>query len=87
MVEITPSGAVDDGHFVRGELQPFRSPITGEWIDSRSKYAAHCQRHNVVPTEELRGNKGEGDRYAANRERRALRERLWEGVDRAMNRR
>ena len=84
MVEITPSDASQDTHFVRGELVPFVSPISGELIDTRAKYEAHCRKHNVIPTEELRGNTPQMDRYAEQRERRELRERLWWGVDKVL---
>ena len=86
LIEVTPQ-EVGGQHFVRGELTPFVSPIDGTVIDSRAKYEDHCRKHNVIPTQELQGNTREYDRYQADRDRRALRERLWEGVDRAHNQR
>jgi hypothetical protein len=40
---------------VRGDLPDFVSPIDGKTYSGRAGLRDHCQRHNVVPTEELRG--------------------------------
>lgn len=32
----------------------FRSPIDGQFIDSRTKYNAHMRKHGVVPFDELK---------------------------------
>lgn len=86
MVEITQNG-YDPTHFVRGDIAPFKSIIDGTVIDSRAKLADHCARHNVVPHSEVQGATKEYDRYESARQDRALREQLWERVDKAMHRR
>jgi hypothetical protein len=80
MVEIVDR--TNEMHFVRGEIEAFRAP-DGTFIDSRTKYEDYCARNNVVPTEELRGLQKPGDRYESSRQDRALRELLWEKVDKA----
>lgn len=74
----------DELHFVRGEIQAFTAQ-DGTYIDSRTKYEDYCARNNVVPTEALQGHGKEYDRYRESRQDRALRELLWEKVDRAMH--
>lgn len=88
MVEITPSDDPFGGHYVRGDLQPFVSPIDGTLVEGRKQYEAHCRAHNVVPTEDLKGNAPQqASRHEVERERRELRSQLWERVDRALHQR
>jgi hypothetical protein len=60
------------------------SPLDGTRIQGRRQYEEHCRKHNVVPTESLKGVSAERDRYAEERDRRALREQLWEYTDKSM---
>jgi hypothetical protein len=80
MVEIVDR--TDEHHFIRGEIDAFRAP-DGTIIDSRTKYDDYCARNNVVPTAELSGLQKSVDRYEQSRQDRALRELLWEKVDKA----
>lgn len=83
LIEVTPRE--DAGcHFVQGDMPAFISPLDGSRIEGRAAYEAHCRKHNVVPTAELQGNTREYDRYAAERDRRAMRELLWEQTDKSM---
>lgn len=41
-----------EGHYVRGDIEPFVSPIDGTVINSRVQREDHCARHGVVPAEE-----------------------------------
>ena len=66
------------------DLTPFISPIDGTVISSRSQLRDYMGEHDVVPYEEAKTQKREEDRYEKARDDRALRERLWEGVDRAL---
>ncbi len=54
LVEVgaTPNAA-EHHHFVRGDIQEFKSPINGQVIGSRSKLRAHMKTHRVIPTAEL----------------------------------
>ena len=36
------------GHFIQGEITPFKSPIDGSMITSRKELEAHNRRHNVT---------------------------------------
>lgn len=82
MVEIFDR--TDEHHFVRGEIAAFRSPIDGTIIDSRTKYDDHCARHNVVPYDAMKGQGMNRDRYENEKHDRALREHLWEMIDRTV---
>lgn len=35
-------------HAVFGDVQPYKSQITGEWIDGRKQHRDHLKRHNCV---------------------------------------
>ena len=84
MVEITPE-VLAATHAVHGDIPEFVSPIDGTVIRGRAQYEDHCARYNVIPTVELEGQGKVIDRYAAERERRELREMLWQGVDAMRN--
>ncbi len=47
------SEQVEHHHFVRGDIQEFKSPITGEIIQSRSDLRRHMKTHGVIQTAEL----------------------------------
>ena len=34
--------------FIRGDLQPYQSMVTGEMVDGRSKHREHLRMHGVV---------------------------------------
>jgi hypothetical protein len=75
---------VSDAPAVRDDITPFVSPIDGTVVASRSALREHMGKHDVVPFDEVKGNAPVADRYAAERERRAFREQLWEHTDRAL---
>ena len=83
MVEVLPYEA-SEGHFVFGDKEAFRSPIDGSVVEGRRAFEEHCKRHNVVPTAELQGLKASSSVVEAQRDRQALRERLWEYTDKSM---
>lgn len=84
MVEITFDSDFDvAAPAVRDDIAPFVSPIDGSMINSQSALRDHMGQHGVVHYDEVKGHKVE-DRYAAERERRAFREQLWEATDRAI---
>ena len=47
------SERVEHQHYVRGDIEPFVSPINGAVIGSRSDLRRHMKTHGVVPTAEL----------------------------------
>ena len=83
LIEITPRTR-DEAHYVIGDGRAFISPIDGTRIEGRVAFERHCKQHNVVPTEELRGNTREYDRYEEQHNDRSLREQLWELTDKSM---
>jgi hypothetical protein len=46
-------GVPDAMHYVRGDIEPFVSPINGAVIGSRSEYRKHTKRYGVIPQAEL----------------------------------
>lgn len=40
---------------VRGDIPDFVSPIDGTVVSGRAGLREHCRKHDVVPTEELKG--------------------------------
>jgi hypothetical protein len=76
-------GAGTPAPAVRDDIEPFVSPIDGTVVGSRSALRDHMGQHDVVPYDEVKGTRVE-DRYAATRERREMREMLWEYTDRAI---
>lgn len=57
------------GPFIRGDIEPFVSPIDGTVIGSRSDLRSHMRKHDVVPTAEV-----SSEWSAAERRRRDIRE-------------
>jgi hypothetical protein len=45
----------DDRTVTHGDLPDFISPIDGTVVHGRAGLREHCARHNVVPTEDLKG--------------------------------
>jgi hypothetical protein len=83
-VEIRREGeSMREAPAVHDDIQPFRSPIDGSLVTSRSQLRDHMGQHGVVPYDEVKGTKVE-DRYAAERDKRGRMERLWELTDRAI---
>ena len=40
---------------ILGDIPAFVSPIDGTVVDGRRAFREHCLRHDVVPTQELKG--------------------------------
>ncbi|HWP12320.1 MAG TPA: hypothetical protein VNN06_10895 [Ramlibacter sp.] len=74
----------EEYHYVRDDIPPFVSPITGTVVEGRRAYENHCRQHNVVPTADLAGNTRSVSVVAQERERRQLREQLWEYTNKSM---
>lgn len=68
---------------VIGDIQPFVSPIDGTVISSRSQLRDYMGERDLVLYDEAKTQQAHQDRYEAARKDTALRERLWEGLDRA----
>jgi hypothetical protein len=85
-VEITRD-ATEGGVHVIGEdgFTPFRSVVDGTWIESRSHMRRYMAERGLVHHAETTGAMPERDRYQAERDTRALRERLWEGVSKTFS--
>jgi len=80
MVEVSLEAATDDYTMVHGDIPRFVSPLDGTVVEGRRQYVEHMQKHNVVPFEAGDEKKRPQGRTAADRQ--ALREQLWERVDR-----
>ena len=52
LVPIDDAARKLEGHYIRGDIEPFVSPIDGTVINSRGQLEDHCAKHNVVPAEE-----------------------------------
>jgi hypothetical protein len=39
---------VTAGYYIQGDIQPYKSSVTGELIQSRSKHREHLRQHNLV---------------------------------------
>ena len=78
---------VDEGSsdfpMVQGDIPAFVSPLDGTIVEGKRAYYDHMQKHGVVPFEA-------GDEKAKSQpnkvDRQALRERLWEYADKAIQR-
>jgi hypothetical protein len=40
--------AEDAGYFVMGDIQPYKSQLTGEMVESRSRHRALLREHNCI---------------------------------------
>ena len=40
---------------ILGDMAPFVSPIDGTVVEGRKAFREHCLKHDVVPTQELKG--------------------------------
>lgn len=72
-------------HAVIGEIEPFVSPVDGTVISSRTQLRQYMAEKGLVNFHDAQGATPEKDRYQAERERREMRERLWEGVNRTFS--
>lgn len=59
------AGSGDRSHAVMGDIPDFVSPIDGSLVSGRAGLRDHCRRHDVVPTEELRGLPPKSAQYSA----------------------
>jgi len=64
---------------VRGDIPDFISPIDGTVVAGRAAMRDHCKRHDVVPTQELKGLPTERPQTAPDRGaiREAIRRQLY----------
>ncbi len=42
------SEPLPDRHYVMGDIQPYRSTVTGEMVTSRSAHRNHLRRHGLI---------------------------------------
>jgi len=82
---------VDEGSsdfpMVQGDIPAFVSPLDGTVVEGKRAYYDHMQKHGVVPFEAGDEKKNQPPKPGSTaRERQALREHLWENVDRAIQR-
>lgn len=85
MVEITPGAAASvDAPTVWGDLKPFVSPATGEYISDRGQLRRHLKQHGIAPADEVRGT---AERVRKERERRFAAERKQAVIDAVEHRR
>ncbi len=74
MVEVTPGQAVDvDAPAVWGDLKPFVSPATGEYISDRGQLRRHMKVNGIAFADEL---KGTAERARRERDKRERNERI-----------
>lgn len=52
---IIPDDRPSRRNIIAGDLPDFVSPIDGTVVRGRAGLREHCARHNVVPTEDLKG--------------------------------
>jgi len=79
MVEIPITDDFEPVVGIHGEIEPFMSPRDGTIIKSKAHLREYMAKHNLVHFDATM--KREEDRYAKGREDRALREQLYERVD------
>ncbi len=84
MVEIPfVDGAEPNAPAVRDDIEPFVSMLDKQTvIKSRSHMRDYMAEHNVVHYDDAKTQKAEADRYEPARQEKAMRERLYEYVDR-----
>lgn len=86
MVEVGLPDLTEQGSAaILPEIEPFISPRDGTVIRTRSELRDYMGRNNLVPYEEAKTQKAEGDRYQAERTDSQLKERLWEGVSKTFS--
>jgi len=86
LVEVTPhDNGGQHGIIGEGNFTPFRSVVDGTWIESRSHMQRYMAEKGLVHHAETTGVTPPVDRYQADRDTRAMRERLWEGVSKTFS--
>ncbi len=83
MVEVTP-GQVSDvaAPTVWGDLKPFVSPATGEYISDRGQLRRHMAQHGLAPADEVRGTAERVRRERARAEAAARKQSIIESYER-----
>jgi hypothetical protein len=79
MVEVPVDDSFEPSVGIHGDIQPFISPRDGTVIKSRAHMREYMAKHNLVHF--TPGMQREEDRYQKGRDERALREQLYERVD------
>jgi hypothetical protein len=79
MVEVPLSEDFEPSVGIHGDIQPFISPRDGTVITSRAHMRDYMAKHNLVHFDPTM--KREEDRYQKDRDDQALREQLYERVD------
>lgn len=82
MVEIPIDDSFEPSVGIHGDIEPFVSPRDGTIIKSRAHMRDYMAQHNLVHFDATM--KREEDRYAKGHADRALREQLYERVDKLM---
>ena len=75
-----------DFPMVAGDIPAFVSPLDGTVVEGKRAYYEHMRKHNVVPFEAGDEKKAGKPHQVDSRARQALRENIWENVDRAIQR-
>ena len=79
MVEITHGRReTSETAAVWGDLKPFVSPATGEYISDRGQLRRHMKQNGIAPADEVRGT---AERVRKERERREASERKRSIID------
>ncbi len=52
MIPIDAAARAHEGHYIRGEIADFISPIDGTIVSGRKQREEHCRKHGVRPAEE-----------------------------------
>lgn len=88
MVEITyvEEDSSSGAPMVHGDIPAFVSPLDGSVVEGRRAYEEHMRKHNVVPFEQGSEKKNQPAQSRSPQARQELRERLWEYVDKAVQR-
>jgi len=53
MVPVDAAARAEASVTVRGDIEPFVSPIDGTVVSGRRQYDEHCRKHNVVSAQEF----------------------------------
>ena len=67
-----------DAPMVWGDLKPFVSPATGEYISDRGQLRRHLKQNGIAPADEVRGT---AEKVRAERERNEARSRKQAVID------
>ena len=75
-----------DFPMVAGDIPAFVSPLDGTVVEGKRAYYEHMRKHNVVPFEAGSEKAKSQSHQVDQKARQALREHIWENVDRAIQR-